>query len=285
MPSSLALMASLALPLTALSVFLTRHNAEEERKKAESEKSSDDFLSKYGVNTGNTSKDSSSNTPKMQHTSPRDHCDILMLGSGWISNFAVPVIASKGLSLSATTRKITEGDTFDRIEFEYGADKDVDEQVRGLPTAKTVIIVFPIRGREKSSKLVESYTRLKGNAQWIQLGSTGIWGSNDAGQSPWIDKHTPPDVTNERCQAEEELLALNTHDRPTAVLNLAGLYGQERKPSNFLKRLEDKLEQKGSVHFVHGVDVARALIFLHEQFTPGERWVLTGRCGRWRAHC
>ncbi|TIA87446.1 hypothetical protein E3P99_03153 [Wallemia hederae] len=285
--SPLLLMASLALPLTALSVFLTRHNAEEERKKAEGEQSSDVFLKRYGVGktdeTGSraTSTTSASQT-QMQHQSPRDRCDILLLGSGWISNFAVPVVASKGLSISATTREVKDGDSFERIPFIFDDDHDLDEQVGRLPIARTVVIVFPIRGEGRVKRLYESYTRIKASAQWIQLGSTGIWGSKQPGQSPWIDRFTAPDSSNPRYQAEEELLKLSSDSSPTAILNLAGLYGQQRKPSNFLIRVQESLEQKGSVHFVHGVDVARAIILMHEKFTPGQRWILTdGRVHDW----
>ena len=119
---------------------------------------------------------------------------------------------------------------------------------------------------------------INGNDRWIQLGSTGIWNTNDTGGSPWIDKFSPPDTTNLRCQSENELLELfNKKGTQTCVLNLGGLYGQDRKPSNFLKKLEDKIQDKGSVHFVHGVDVARAIIMLHERFTPGQRWIITNQ--------
>ena len=276
-------MASLALPLTALSVFLTRHNAEEERKKAQGEQASDDFLQRYGVKKtddrgGGSGATTTTILPQMQHQSPRDRCDIILLGSGWISNFAVPVVASKGLSISATTREVKDGDSFERIPFIFDDDHNLDEQVETLPIARTVVIVFPIRGEGRVKRLHESYTRLKAAAQWIQLGSTGIWGSKQPGQSPWIDRFTTPDSSNPRYQAEEELLKLSSDSAPTAILNLAGLYGQQRKPSNFLIRVQESLEQKGSVHFVHGVDVARAIILMHDNFTPGQRWILTGGC-------
>ncbi|TIC19108.1 hypothetical protein E3Q13_01460 [Wallemia mellicola] len=272
-------MAWMALPLTALSVFLTRHQAEEERKKDESEKETDLFIKKYGISS--STKDTT-RSEKMEHFSPKDKCDILLLGSGWISTFAVPVLVSKGFTVAATTRKATPDDKFDRIEFTFDDSLDIDREVEKLPKARTVVVVFPIRGSERTSKLVDAYTRLKSNSQWIQLGSSGIWGTNDDLVSPWIDRFTPPDITNERCIAEQEMLSLSTQERPTCVLNLAGLYGQERKPSNFLKRVQDKLETKGSVHFVHGVDVSRAILLLHEAFTPGQRWLLTdGRVHDW----
>ena len=62
------------------------------------------------------------------------------------------------------------------------------------------------------------------------------------------------------------------------MLNLAGLYGGSRDPRNWLTRVAKSKEQvrgKKAVHLIHGEDVARAVIAVHGNFTPGKRWLLT----------
>lgn len=112
-----------------------------------------------------------------------------------------------------------------------------------------------------------------------------------------ITSSTPPDLSNPRARSEEELLSLDSqchphsqspssssrHLRRTVVLNLAGLYGGTRQPRNFCVKVcgsKDALRGKGSVHFVHGEDVARAVLLLHrsEEKGWGRRWIVTGEC-------
>lgn len=47
---------------------------------------------------------------------------------------------------------------------------------------------------------------------------------------------------------------------------------------NYVSRVaptKEALKDKGSIHMVHGIDVARAIIALSKDFTDGERWALT----------
>jgi hypothetical protein len=62
------------------------------------------------------------------------------------------------------------------------------------------------------------------------------------------------------------------------VLNLSGLWGGARQPKHWLDRVADtkeKLASKQSLHMVHGLDVARSIIAVHERFhkTVSQRWV------------
>ena len=71
----------------------------------------------------------------------------------------------------------------DEVEGQSGRDHD-DDSDNGhfdkLPEAKTVLIVFPLKGEGLSEKLVKGYERAHPNLKtdnitWIQLGSTGIF--------------------------------------------------------------------------------------------------------------
>ena len=79
-----------------------------------------------------------------------------------------------------------------------------------------------------------------------------------------MDSSSPYDKSNERAVAEDELLALGG-----CILNLAGLYGGERQPRNWVSRVaksKEDVKGKGALHLVHGEDVARGVIAVHEAF-------------------
>lgn len=79
----------------------------------------------------------------------------------------------------------------------------------------------------------------------------------------WTDRSSAYDTTNARAMAEDELLSLSPE---TFVLNLAGLWGGTRDVVNWIPRIapnKEALRVKGSVHFIHGRDVARAIVAVH----------------------
>jgi hypothetical protein len=192
---------------------------------------------------------------------------LLILGAGWTSTFLIPELRSQDISYSATT---TTGRD-DTIQFKFDPDSEDTKSFKVLPIAETVLITFPLTGKGQSKRLVEfySHTHPSASANFIQLGSTGIWTIPD--QSVWVTRKSPYDVTNKRAIAEDELRELGG-----CVLNLSGLWGGSRQPSNWVERVaktKDALKEKASLHLIHGQDVARAIIAVSKQFTKGERWV------------
>jgi len=97
-------------------------------------------------------------------------------------------------------------------------------------------------------------------------------------QDIWVTRHTPVSrPAAPRYESEFELLALSP-STPTAVLSLSGLWGGTRSIRNYVSKVapsKEALAAKGSIHMVHGLDVARAIVALHEAFTPGERWIVS----------
>lgn len=99
----------------------------------------------------------------------------------------------------------------------------------------------------------------------------------------WNTRKSPHDTSIPRAQAEDELLSLSHAPRPIAsstVLNLAGLYGGQRIPKNWVPRIiktKKDLEGRKALHLVHGVDVARAVLGTHRARAKmaGERWIVT----------
>ena len=201
------------------------------------------------------------------------HVQILILGAGWTSTFLIPLLKKEKITYGATTTTGRDG----TYKFKFDPeDKDGDNasQYRGLPTAKTVLITFPLKGKNHSLHLRDSY--LQNHAKdlrcnFIQLGSTGIFSIPD--QDHWVTRHSKYDYTNARAIAEDELRCFGG-----CVLNLSGLWGGARQPKHWIDRVaatKEQLKGKKSLHLIHGQDVARAIIAVHQDFAQatGQRFV------------
>ena len=190
--------------------------------------------------------------------------DILILGAGWTSTFLIPLLSQSGITYAATSTTGRDN----TIPFIFEPDFSDPEPYTRLPEARTILITFPLKGVGQSSHLVSLYRSVHGvENHWVQLGSTGIFTADH-----WNDENSPYNRENPRVVAEDELLTLGG-----CVLNLAGLYGGTRNPKNWLIRVaKSKADVKGkkALHLIHGTDVARAIIAVHENFTPRKRWLL-----------
>lgn len=216
---------------------------------------------------------------------------ILLLGSGWSSKFLIPELRSNNISFARTRRSISQesGNDVDIKElFSFSLDDSITvQECQHLPAAEMVVTIFPLK-TNLVQKMVSCYEEATScSPAWLALGSTGAW------QKPGMsNSDSPVNTDNERAQAEEILLGMHTKQkeagRKVAVLNLAGLYGDERNPANFAKRAADtkeKLKGKTSLHLVHGKDVARAILGMyrslhdkeHARKMWGKRWIVTGR--------
>lgn len=219
---------------------------------------------------------------------PADSVDILLLGSGWSASFILPLLREERLSYAYTSRSppTPEEAADGKIQFQLTDDVD-DAEIQKLPRAKTVVVIFPIKDPDLVSRLVQKYESLRVRTRWIQLGSTGIWGPGTH------TSNSPYDSSNPRAISEQRLLDLKRSEPSQArasVLNLAGLYGGARQPRNFAHRVgstKEKLSEKGSVHFLHGRDVARSILLLHQSQSSGwnKRWIVTGKCSELLLAC
>ncbi|KAI5781443.1 hypothetical protein EDC01DRAFT_237962 [Geopyxis carbonaria] len=195
---------------------------------------------------------------------PEQHVDFLILGAGWTSIFLLPLLTSSKISHAATTR----AGSATTIPFTFDPDSDSPEPYKKLPTATTVLIVFPITTPEAPRTLTKLYNSTHPSstpANFIALGATFVWPSGG-------NRHTPIEPTA-RGVAEAALIELGG-----SVLNLSGLWGGQRAPWNFMKRVADtkeKLAKKETLHLIHGHDVARAIVAVHKNWKGGERWCLT----------
>jgi hypothetical protein len=190
---------------------------------------------------------------------------LLILGAGWTSTFLIPQLKDASIPHAATST--TGHDS--TIKFVFDPSSNDTTPYEALPSAGIVLITFPLKGHGQSKLLTDLYTQThpSANAQFIQLGSTGIFTAPH-----WNDCDSSYDTSNDRAIAEDELLS-----RGGCVLNLAGLYGGARDPRHWLTRVAKSKEQvrgKKALHMIHGSDVAKGIIAVYGDFTPGKRWLL-----------
>jgi hypothetical protein len=201
-----------------------------------------------------------------ESASRQGHVSLLILGAGWTSTFLIPLLEREEIKHAATTTNGRDG----TIPFKYDPSSDDASQFETLPSAHTVLITFPLKGPGPAARLVKLYAQTHSDRQpnYIQLGVTSIWTAPE-----WQDEESSYDGANPRAIAEDELMAYAS----ASVLSLAGLYGAQRQPRNWVDRVvksKDDLKGKGALHVIHGEDVARAIVALHRNFTAGKRWLL-----------
>ncbi|KAK0610031.1 hypothetical protein B0T17DRAFT_501012 [Bombardia bombarda] len=247
-----------------------------------------------------------------------EEIDILILGAGWTATFLIPLLLSQSkskseptsrkdtttpLSFAATTTDGRPVANHPTIRFKFDpASPSFQSSVAALPRARHVLITFPLVGAGPSRTLVETYTatHLTSAAsasasasssapspfRFIQLGSTGIWQKPDDSASgvgatssanPWMTRHSSYTTADKRAVAEDELLALGG-----CVLELSGLWGGARDPRHWVDRVatsKEAVRGKKSLHMIHGVDVARAIVAVVR--VDDEKWDRVGRGQRW----
>lgn len=208
--------------------------------------------------------------------------DLLILGAGWTSTFLVPLCQARHVSFAATTRDGRKVAGADTIPWAFNPDEATTtasptNQFSRLPLAAAILITFPLTGTGQSKKIVDGYRAAHGakadTTAFTQLGSSGIWQIPQ--RTIWVSRRSPYNTDSPRAIAEDELLRLGG-----CVLNLAGLWGGERQPKNWVGRVaksKEDVKGKKSLHMIHGHDVARAILAVLKQWdtAKGQRWMLT----------
>jgi hypothetical protein len=198
----------------------------------------------------------------MLRTTPTS-VDFLILGAGWTSTFLIPQLDAAKITHAETTTTGRNGS----IPFVFDPESEDEKPYKRLPAAKTVLITFPLKGKGQSKTLTNLYaqahndtncTTTKAHRTWIQLGSTGIFNVEEG----WSTDDAAYDTSDTRAIAEDELMECVGG----IVLNLCGLWGGERQPKRWIERLaksKEDVRKRRAVHFVHGEDVARAVVAVH----------------------
>ncbi|KAI8588537.1 hypothetical protein BDZ88DRAFT_421352 [Geranomyces variabilis] len=200
--------------------------------------------------------------------------DLLILGLGWAGAYVAALLSSLHIPFAATTTSGRDS----TIKFAYDPESTDAEPFRTLPATKTLLITFPIRGEPALKKFLTLYAKTHANEaapNYILFGSTRPYTPSPQSGSVWVDRDSTPDPSIDAPRQESEA-ALLAHGG--CVINLAGLYGGARDPRRWVSRVAPThaaLKEKGSLHLVHGKDVAQAVVAVAKAFTPGQRWLLT----------
>ncbi|KAF2203243.1 hypothetical protein GQ43DRAFT_390370 [Delitschia confertaspora ATCC 74209] len=197
------------------------------------------------------------------------HVDLLILGAGWTSAFLIPLLKQENIKYAATTTTGRDN----TLPFMFNPDSTDTTPYKSLPSASTILITFPLKFAGQSKLLTGLYREIHGTSNyWIQLGSSGIF--KEPSDNSWITSTSPYSLSDPRAIAEDELLCLLPSS--SVVLNLSGLYGGSRVPASWIPRLaksKEDVKARNSVHFIHGSDVARAIVAVHRKFEDEEREV------------
>ncbi|KAI8969161.1 hypothetical protein BDF20DRAFT_893500 [Mycotypha africana] len=199
---------------------------------------------------------------------------MLVLGLGWTGQFLAELMVSMNINYAATTRDGRNS----TIKWNMPSKCDAID-VSQLPKAKTVLVTFPVLERDCMNRLIDVYEEQHDiSSQWILLSSTRPFVGQPA------NRHTPLDRSKDtgRMGAEDVVI-----ERGGSVLHLAGLWGNQRQPKGWVPRFAtmDAIKNKlltRQLHLIHGKDVARAILAVHNNFKSGERWIITDNgCYDW----
>ncbi|KAJ3230201.1 hypothetical protein HDU78_008533 [Chytriomyces hyalinus] len=206
--------------------------------------------------------------------------DMLVLGQGWTGAYLVREANKQHLRVAATTRDGRDS----TIVFAFDPESSDSSPFRVLPVAQTIVITFPVLSEIAMQRLTSFYLETHAvdsqSVRWILLGTTSNFNAVNPSADPWCDRHTPLSNLTPRNAGESELL--NTRANTSTVIHLTGLFDEtQRNPRNFIARIaptKDALKARKSVHYIHGEDVARALVAVHLKWAPdvaGQRWILS----------
>ncbi|KAI8074596.1 hypothetical protein BC940DRAFT_46556 [Gongronella butleri] len=204
---------------------------------------------------------------------------LLILGCGWTGDFLVELLGDT-VPFACTTRDGRPVGNKATIAWTLSHPVDVSS----LPLATTVVITFPVKEPALLTELVRSYEAHHGttSTHWVQLSSTRPF----AGPGPHR-RNAALDTSKDTGRMPAEQVLLDQHNG--SVLHLAGLWGGQRQPRNWVNRFKSTDALLGKVqvrqlHLIHGKDVARAILAVHQQqpFQPGQRWIVSdGGCYDW----
>ncbi|OMJ09507.1 hypothetical protein AYI69_g7022 [Smittium culicis] len=126
----------------------------------------------------------------MNHTVP-----LLILGKGFIGTYVADLCASKGIRFVATTTDGRDGTTKFALPKNDQPAESFLEAARNLPSASSVLVTFPLDGKQGVENFVDSYTNTRPSeikVNWIYLGSTGVFTHVPSNRNTPRDKNINP---------------------------------------------------------------------------------------------
>ncbi|KAJ2815515.1 hypothetical protein IWW50_006801, partial [Coemansia erecta] len=185
--------------------------------------------------------------------------------------YLTDLLAQNNVTHAATT---TDGRD-NTIGWRFPSTTDTPLDLDALPQASTIVVTFPLQGRQAAERLIRSFTgRSTSPIHWIYLGSTRAFKQQSSTPST---RFTEPDVLAGGPRLEAEECVIREHRG--CVLNLAGLWGGARVPDKWSRfyttkeRVRGRLDDR-SLHLIHGADAARAVYAVIQSKGEG-RWLVS----------
>lgn len=206
---------------------------------------------------------------------------LVILGSGYTARFVLPLAERQYAHVLATSREperhLSHVQPDRRIRF------DLTQQGtwHNIPTDADLLWCFPATPLD----LVKQFAATLGprSRQLVVLGSTSAYtaGVSSEYPPPWIDETAPIDLAQPRVEGEE---FLRTHCA-AVILRIAGIYGPDRNPIDWIKRGRVGPSRK-YVNLIHVEDLAAICLAALERGIPGEVYnVSDGTPRTWKDIC
>jgi hypothetical protein len=123
--------------------------------------------------------------------------DLLILGLGWQGKYVFDHLSSQGLKVAATTRTGRD----DTIQWSFDPTLNDPTHYNVLPSAKSILITFPLPTLESGKIFASMYELSKGYLpNLIAFGSTRPFKGH-----PWANRHGPVEADT-RYKAEGIIL-------------------------------------------------------------------------------
>jgi nucleoside-diphosphate-sugar epimerase len=207
---------------------------------------------------------------------------IIILGSGYTGRHLTSALVTTSHPFFATSRdpdsNLSHVPTDRRVRFDLGDPSTWPN----IPVGADLIWCFPATPVEQ----IQAFARtLNAPAQRVVvIGSTSAYEVPDRANEyppPWTDESASIDLTKQRVQGEEFL----RKDFGAIVLRVAGIYGPERNPLDWIRQGRVGPSRK-YVNLIHVEDLAAICLLALEKGKPGETYnVSDGQPHTWNEIC
>jgi nucleoside-diphosphate-sugar epimerase len=207
---------------------------------------------------------------------------IIILGAGYTGRHLARSLTTTSRHCFATSRE-PENNLSDlpadrRVRFDLAQRNTWSN----IPTDADLLWCFPAEPLQQVRNLAATINFT--SHRFVVLGSTSAYETSDPSSEyppPWIDETAPIDLSKSRVQGEEFL----RKDCGAIVLRVAGIYGPERNPLDWVRQGRVGLSRK-YVNLVHVEDLAAICLLALSKGKPGEAYnVSDGTPRTWEEIC
>ena len=207
---------------------------------------------------------------------------IIILGAGYTGKHLADVLTIASHPFFATSREPDKNLPHVSVDCRLRFDLEEPSTWPNIPIGADLIWCFPAT----AFKQVRDFSRRPDGPprRIVVLGSTSTYEVPDRANEyppPWTDESASIDLTKQRVQGEEFL----RKDCGAIVLRVAGIYGPERNPLDWIRQSRVGPSRK-YVNLIHVEDLAAICLLALEKGKPGEAYnVSDGQPHTWNEIC